>query len=52
MGVKAEQLAPHTRSGQRRGRRYTKKVTVRLARRLGKKYLDEAPTRVIRGYAN
>ena len=50
--MKAGQLGTNARSGQRVSRRFTKKVTVRLARRLGKKLLDDAPKRVIQGYAD
>ena len=43
-------LASHTGSGARFMRAFVKRQTAKLARRGGKKLLDNAPRRVTRGY--
>lgn len=50
MGVRREQLDGNRKSSSRKSVAYIKRQTSKLARRLAKKLLDDAPKKVIRGW--
>jgi hypothetical protein len=52
MALSLYQVPPHTKSSHRKSRRFIKNCTARKVRRLGKQLLQDAPTRVIKGYAD
>ena len=45
-------LPSHTGTGFRKSRRYIKRATAKLARRMGKRYGEDAPRRTITGWAD
>lgn len=50
MGCKNDQIDCQTDTGFRKGRKMVKRQTAKLARRLGKKLLEDAPPRNTRGW--
>jgi len=52
MAAQTGKLPSHTDTSFRKSRRFIKRQTSKLARRLGKRMGEDTPVRVVKGYAD